>query len=80
MDQSRAPLLEAIEDYRRNDRYGYTPPGHRQGRAIDHRVLDVLGQQPFADDLLASNGLDDRLSSNQYLLHAEQLMAEAVGA
>lgn len=80
MDQSQAPLLEAIEDYRHNDRYGFTPPGHRQGRAVDHRVLDVLGQQPFADDLLASNGLDERLSSNHHLLHAEQLMAEAVGA
>ena len=80
MDQAQAPLLEAIEDYRRNDRYGFTPPGHRQGRAIDPRVREVLGLQPFADDLLASNGLDDRLSRNQYLLHAEQLMAEAVGA
>jgi arginine/lysine/ornithine decarboxylase len=80
MDQAQAPLLEAIEDYRRNDRYGFTPPGHRQGRAVDDRVLEVLGQQPFADDLLASNGLDDRLSRNRYLLHAEQLMADAVGA
>ncbi|KAA0112075.1 aminotransferase class I/II-fold pyridoxal phosphate-dependent enzyme [Mycolicibacterium sp. P1-5] len=80
MDQAQAPLLEAIQDYRKNNRYGFTPPGHRQGRAVDPRVREVLGEQPFADDLLASNGLDDRLSSNEYLLHAEQLMAEAVGA
>lgn len=80
MDQAQAPLLDAILDYRRHDRYGFTPPGHRQGRAIDDRVRAVLGDQPFADDLLASGGLDDRLSRHQYLLHAEQLMAEAVGA
>lgn len=72
--------MEAIDDYRKDDRCGFTPPGHRQGRAVDARVREVLGEQPFADDLLASGGLDDRLSRNEYLLHAEQLMAEAVGA
>jgi arginine/lysine/ornithine decarboxylase len=43
-------------------------------------VLDVLGREPFRDDVLASAGLDDRASSNKYLARAEQLMAEAVGA
>jgi hypothetical protein len=27
MDQAQAPLLEAIEDYRKNNRYEFTPPG-----------------------------------------------------
>ncbi|WP_092808341.1 aminotransferase class I/II-fold pyridoxal phosphate-dependent enzyme [Rhodococcus globerulus] len=80
MDQSRAPLLEALEQYHRLDRYGFTPPGHRQGRGTDARVLDVLGREPFRSDVLASSGLDDRQSSNGYLAGAEQLMADAVGA
>jgi lysine decarboxylase len=80
MDQSRAPLLEALTNYHDVDRYGFTPPGHRQGRGVDDRVLDVLGSEPFRDDVLASGGLDDRRMSNNYLKDAEDLMAAAVGA
>ncbi|ORW97291.1 ornithine decarboxylase [Mycobacterium sp. IEC1808] len=80
MDQSDAPLLNALADYRDKNRYGFTPPGHRQGRGTDDRVLAVLGREPFLDDVLASGGLDDRKTSNEYLKRAEDLMADAVGA
>ncbi|MEU2003331.1 aminotransferase class I/II-fold pyridoxal phosphate-dependent enzyme [Rhodococcus sp. NPDC019627] len=80
MDQSQTPLLDALEEYHRLDRYGFSPPGHRQGRGADDRVTKVLGVGPFRSDVLASGGLDDRKSSNGYLSKAEQLMAEAVGA
>jgi arginine decarboxylase len=80
MDQSEAPLLDALVDYRKSNRYGFTPPGHRQGRGADDRVLAVLGHEPFANDVLASGGLDDRRTSNHYLTKAEHLMADAVGA
>lgn len=80
VDQSTAPLLTALDEYHELDRYGFTPPGHRQGRGVDARVLDVLGREPFRDDVLASGGLDDRRTSNGYLKRAEDLMAEAVGA
>jgi arginine decarboxylase len=80
MDHSRAPLLEALADYHRLDRYGFTPPAHRQGRGVDPRVRDVMGLDPFRDDVLASAGLDDRTSSGEYLEQAEELMADAVGA
>ncbi len=80
MDQNEAPLVNALAEYHRLDRYGFTPPGHRQGRGADPRVLEVLGTQTFSSDVLASAGLDDRSSSGGYLKKAEQLMAEAVGA
>jgi lysine decarboxylase len=80
MNQSEAPLLDGLVDYRKAGRYGFSPPGHRQGRGTDERVLDVLGHEPFRDDVLASGGLDDRRTSNKYLKRAEDLMAEAVGA
>jgi arginine decarboxylase len=80
MDQTRAPLLEALAEYHELDRYGFTPPGHRQGRGADPRVLEVIGSEPFRSDVLASAGLDDRSSSGGYLKQAEQLMADAVGA
>lgn len=80
MDQNEAPLIDALARYHRLDRYGFTPPGHRQGRGADPRVREVLGTDTFRSDVLASAGLDDRSSSGGYLKKAEQLMAEAVGA
>jgi len=64
MNHDRAPILEAISEHRRNERYGFTPPAHRQGRGVDPSVLDVLGTDVFASDLVATGGLDDRTSSN----------------
>ena len=80
MDQTAAPILDAMADYHRLSRYGYTPPGHRQGRGADPRVLEVMGDDVFRNDLLATAGIDDRSSSNGYLEDAQTLMAEAVGA
>jgi arginine/lysine/ornithine decarboxylase len=80
MDQSRAPIVDALAEYHRLGRYGFTPPGHRQGRGIDPRVREVMGIDAFRDDVLASAGLDDRSSSGAYLTDAEELMADAVGA
>lgn len=80
MDHSRAPLLEALADYHRLGRYGFTPPGHRQGRGTDERVLEVIGRDAFGSDVLANAGLDDRLSRHGYLARAEALMADAVRA
>ncbi|QRY47235.1 ornithine decarboxylase [Mycolicibacterium boenickei] len=79
-NQDAAPLLDALHDYHTSNRYGFSPPGHRQGRGVDQRVLRVLGREPFFSDVLASGGLDDRRMSNGYLERAEELMAEAVGA
>jgi lysine decarboxylase len=80
MDQSQAPVLEALEEHRRAGRYGFTPPAHRQGRGVDPRVLAVLGEDAFRADLVATAGLDDRKSSGGVLERAQTLMAEAVGA
>lgn len=80
MNQEEAPLVEALADYHRLGRYGFTPPGHRQGAGADARVKAVLGEETFRSDVLASSGLDDRSSSSGYLKRAEELMAHAVGA
>jgi arginine/lysine/ornithine decarboxylase len=81
MDHTQAPLLDALAEYHRLDRYGFTPPGHRQGRGrgVDERVAAVLGGA-LRQDVLATAGLDDRKSSDGYLSTAEELMADAVGA
>ncbi|KAA8888748.1 ornithine decarboxylase [Nocardia colli] len=79
-DHAKAPLIDALAAYHDWGRYGFTPPGHRQGRGIDKRVLEVMGADAFGSDVLMSAGLDDRLTRNGYLRDAEELMADAVGA
>jgi arginine decarboxylase len=80
MDQSQAPLLDALVNYHESNRYGFTPPGHRQGAGADARVLAALGKDPFRGDVLATAGLDDRMDRGKFLARAEDLMADAVGA
>jgi arginine/lysine/ornithine decarboxylase len=80
VDQSSAPILEALVAYRERGDISFTPPGHKQGRGIDDRVGAVLGRDVFAADVMIMNGLDDRLQTNGILQQAQRLMAEAVGA
>src|ERR1700704_3146841 len=80
MDHSVAPILDALADYHALGRYGFTPPGHRQGRGADPRTRTAIGEDAFRSDVLATAGLDDRKDSGGYLSTAEELMADAVGA
>ncbi|GAB2727230.1 aminotransferase class I/II-fold pyridoxal phosphate-dependent enzyme [Streptomyces bullii] len=80
VDHTRAPVLEALEDYRRKGRLSFTPPGHKQARGADPAVRDVLGDAVFLGDVLASGGLDDRLTRGRVLQRAQRLMADAVHA
>jgi arginine decarboxylase len=80
MDHSRTPVLEALAEFRRRGDITFGPPGHRQGRGVDQRVLNVMGEGVFASDVLSLNGLDDRQQSQDVLGQAQELMADAVGA
>jgi arginine/lysine/ornithine decarboxylase len=80
MDHSRAPVLEALADFRHRGDVVYGPPGHRQGRGVEPRTLKVMGEGVFSSDVLMLNGLDDRRESNGVLEDAQSLMADAVGA
>jgi lysine decarboxylase len=72
--------LDALADYHRCDRYGFSPPGHRAGRGADESVRAVLGRDPFRADVLARGGLDDWRAGGGFLAEAQALMADAVGA
>lgn len=80
MDQSSAPVLQALAHYHDNDHLPFIPPGHKQGRGVDQRVLDVVGADVFRSDVIMMNGLDDRSMGKGVLSQAAQLMAEAVDA
>src|SRR4051812_47302250 len=80
MDHSRVPVLEALQEFRRRGDVVLGPPGHRQGKGADPRVLSIVGEGVFASDVLSLNGLDDRRESQGVLSQAQELMADAVGA
>src|SRR3954464_3562811 len=80
MDHSRVPVIEALQEFRRRGDYVFGPPGHRQGRGADPRVVDVGGGGVFASDVLSLNGLDARRQSQGILEQAQELMADAVHA
>ncbi|MFD7407193.1 aminotransferase class I/II-fold pyridoxal phosphate-dependent enzyme [Streptomyces sp. NPDC059866] len=80
VDHTRAPVLEALAEYRRTGRLSFTPPGHKQARGADPAVCQVLGDAVFLGDVLASGGLDDRLTRGRVLQRAQELMADAVHA
>jgi hypothetical protein len=41
MDHSRVPVIEALQAFRERGDDVYGPPGHKQGRGVDPRVLEV---------------------------------------
>lgn len=80
MDHSKAPVLDALVEFHEQGIVPFNPPGHKQGRGADQRVVDVVGAGVFASDVLGPNGLDDRLLRHGVLQQAQELMADAVGA
>jgi arginine/lysine/ornithine decarboxylase len=70
MDHSRVPVIEALLEFRRRGDVVYGPPGHKQGRGVDPRVLEIVGDGVFASDVLTLNGLDDRRESQGALQQA----------
>ncbi|WP_020661197.1 aminotransferase class I/II-fold pyridoxal phosphate-dependent enzyme [Amycolatopsis benzoatilytica] len=79
-DHSRAPVLEAIQRFRADGHLPFLPPGHKQGRGADPRLVQVVGSDVFASDIILMNGLDDRALNRGVLSSAEDLMADAVHA
>src|SRR4051812_30570873 len=80
LDHSSAPILDTLVKYRERGDVSFGPPGHRQGRGVDPRVLEILGIDVFRTDVLLLNGLDDRRESQGVLTEAQDLMADAVHA
>jgi arginine/lysine/ornithine decarboxylase len=71
MDHETTPVLDAIEQFRREDNYTFALPGHRLGRGIDERTASVLSRGAFEADVI---------SAKSAVPQAEELLADAVGA
>jgi arginine/lysine/ornithine decarboxylase len=80
LEQSRAPVLEALEAYWASDPASFSIPAHKGGRSLDEETLAILGRVPYRDDAPTHKGLDDRGGSYGIVSHAYDLAAAAFGA
>jgi arginine decarboxylase len=79
-DQSKAPILEAIQRFHEKNTLPFTTPGHKVGQGIDEYTASILGRSAFVNDITELAGLNDRHMSPDVTSQAEQLAAEVYGA
>src|SRR3954447_10353660 len=80
LDQSQAPLLEALQAYHQSDAVSFSIPAHKEGRSLDEMTGEILGEGPYRGDAPMHKGLDDRVSTYKVQTLAQQLAADAFGA
>ena len=78
-DQNRAPIYEALEQFRRMRVVPFDVPGHKRGRG-NPELTDFLGQQCVSIDVNSMKPLDNLCHPVSVIREAEQLAAEAFGA
>lgn len=78
-DQSRAPIFEALEEFRRERIVPFDVPGHKRGRG-NPELTALLGQQCVGLDVNSMKPLDNLCHPVSVIREAEELAAEAFGA
>lgn len=79
MDQSRAPLYEALENMRSERIVPFDVPGHKRGRG-NKPLLDFLGERCLSVDVNSMKPLDNLCHPVSVIKEAEALAADAFGA
>jgi arginine/lysine/ornithine decarboxylase len=78
-NQSRAPIYEALEEFRKNRIVPFDVPGHKRGRG-NPELVELLGQQCVGIDVNSMKPLDNLCHPVSVIREAEELAAEAFGA
>ncbi len=79
LDQNRAPIHEALEQFRQMRVVPFDVPGHKRGRG-NPELTEFLGQQCVSVDVNSMKPLDNLCHPISVIREAEQLAAEAFGA
>lgn len=79
LDQTKAPLLEALSEYRKKRMVSFDVPGHKQGRG-NEELTRFLGKDCLSVDVNSMKMLDNLIHPTGVILEAEQLAADAFGA
>ena len=78
-NQSRAPIYEALEEFRQERIVPFDVPGHKRGRG-NPELVGLLGQQCVGIDLNSMKALDNLCHPVSVIREAEEMAAEAFGA
>lgn len=79
MNQERAPIYEALEEFRRNRVVPFDVPGHKRGRG-NPELVKLLGRQCVELDVNSMKPLDNLCHPISVIKESENLAAEAFGA
>ncbi len=79
LDQAKAPIFEALEEFRRERIVPFDVPGHKRGRG-NPELVALLGQQCVGIDVNSMKALDNLCHPVSVIREAEELAAEAFGA
>lgn len=79
LDQNRAPIYEALEQFRRMRVVPFDVPGHKRGRG-NPELAAFLGQQCVGVDVNSMKPLDNLCHPVSVIREAEDLAADAFGA
>ncbi len=78
-NQSRAPIYEALREFRQNRIVPFDVPGHKRGRG-NPELVELLGQQCVGIDVNSMKPLDNLCHPVSVIQEAEELAAEAFGS
>ncbi len=79
LNQDRAPLYDAIGEYRTNRVVKFDVPGHKGGRG-NKTLSDFLGESCLKNDVNSMKPLDNLCHPVSVIKEAQELAAEAFGA
>ncbi len=79
LDQRRAPIYEALENFRQMRVVPFDVPGHKRGRG-NPELTAFLGQQCVGVDVNSMKPLDNLCHPISVIREAEELAADAFGA
>ena len=79
LDQSRAPIYEALEKFRKMRVVPFDVPGHKRGRG-NPELVALLGEKCVGMDVNSMKPLDNLCHPVSVIREAEELTAEAFGA
>ena len=79
MNQDKAPIYEALEEFRRNRVVPFDVPGHKRGRG-NPELVKLFGKQCVELDVNSMKPLDNLCHPISVIKEAEILAADAFGA
>lgn len=77
-NQERAPIYEALEEFRKNRIVPFDVPGHKRGRG-NPELVELLGQRCVGIDVNSMKPLDNLCHPVSVIREAEEMAAEAFG-